>query len=626
MAAVLATIIHVSQPPAGRLRRSLAMRVGNFRHLPALFRLAWSTSRALTAGSIGLRIIRAALPGLMLYIAKLIVDAVVAGRSAGGSANFSFHDPHGRLVVLLVAIEFGLAVGSDLLGRVTGLVDSVLAEMTNNATTLRLMAHAATLDLDQFEDATVQDRLERARRQIAWRTTLVGQLLGQAQDLLTAASLAAAVIAFLPWLVVLLVLALIPAFLSELHFNRQGYRLSFKRSPDRREIDYLRYLGAGAESAKEVKLFGLSALLSDRFRELAVRMLHENTQLARRRAASGGAFASLGTLAYYLAYGVIATRTLSGALTVGDLAFLSGAFLRLRGLVEGLLVGMSQLSGQAQYLDDLFSFFEVTPRISSPAQPISFPTPIRSGFVFDDVGYRYPSSDRWAVRHLSLTIEAGEVVALVGENGAGKTTIVKLLSRLYDPTEGRVLLDGRDLRDYDLDILRSRIGVIFQDFLRFDFTAGENIAVGRIDEREDQGRIAAAASRSLADTVVAKLQAGYGQRLGKRFEDGVDLSGGEWQKIAIARAYMREAEVLILDEPTAALDARAEAEVFARFSDLAGGRTALLISHRFSTVRRADRIIVLADGTIREAGSHQQLIAAGGRYAELFELQAAGYR
>ena len=565
----------------------------------------------------------------MLYVGKLILDAVVAARTGAtpdtGAAGW-LAEGHLRHVALLIGIELGLAIASDLLGRATSLADGVLAELTSNSTTLRLMSHAATLDLEQFEDATIQDRLERARRQVMWRSNLISQFLGQGQDLVTAMSLAVAVMTFLPWLVALLVIALIPAFLNEVAFNRRGYRLAYTRSPDRREIDYLRYLGAGAETAKELKLFGLNAFLSARFHLLADRMFGENTRLAIQRALLGGGFASLGTLAYCAAYLVIVERTIAGALSIGDLTFLAGAFLRLRGLVEGLLLGASQLSGQAQYLDDLFSFFDVQPGIRSPAQPATFPTTIAVGFQFENVGYRYPGAERWAVRHLDLRIEAGEVVALVGENGAGKTTVVKLLSRLYDPTEGRILLDGRDLRDYDLDELRSRIGVIFQDFVRFDFTAGDNIAVGRITARDDVERISGAARRALADGVVAKLPDGYGQRLGRRFEDGLDLSGGEWQKIAIARAYMRDADVLILDEPTAALDARAESEVFERFSDLSAGRTAILISHRFSTVRRADRIVVLSDGKVMESGSHSDLVVAGGRYAALFELQAAGYR
>ena len=295
-------------------------------------------------------------------------------------------------------------------------------------------------------------------------------------------------------------------------------------------------------------------------------------------------------------------------------------------LLEGLLTSFSSTAGQALYLNDLFSFFEVRPEILSPENPLPFPKPIREGFVFEDVGFIYPGAERWAVRHLDFTLKAGEVVALVGENGAGKTTLVKLLTRLYDPDEGRILLDGHDLRDYDLDQLRGSMGVIFQDFVRYNFTAGDNIAVGRISARDDQARIARAARSSQADEVIAGLPRGYDQRIGKRFKNGIELSGGEWQKVAIARAYMREAEVLILDEPTAALDARAEFEVFQRFKELSKGKTAVLISHRFSSVRMADRIFVLADGKLEAAGTHEELVSKPGLYAELFELQAAGYR
>ena len=284
------------------------------------------------------------------------------------------------------------------------------------------------------------------------------------------------------------------------------------------------------------------------------------------------------------------------------------------------------MAGQALYLDDLFSFFEIRPEIVSPPNPRPVPAPIREGFAFEDVGFRYPGAERWAVRHLTFTLRAGEVLALVGENGAGKTTLVKLLARLYDPDEGRILLDGHDLREYDLAALRANIGVIFQDFVRYHLTAAENIAVGRIEAKGDRARIEAAAHASLADEVIQRLPGGYDQVIGKRFRGGVDLSGGEWQKIAIARAYMRDAQLLILDEPTASLDARSEFEVFQRFKELSEGKTAVLISHRFSSVRMADRILVLAEGEIEAAGTHHELLAAGGRYAELFELQAAGYR
>jgi len=442
----------------------------------------------------------------------------------------------------------------------------------------------------------------------------------------TIVSFAAGLVVYAPWLIALLILALVPAFLGEAHFNSQSYSLDFMRTPERREIDYVRQTGASVETAKEVKIFGLNAFLIERYRQLANALYQGNRRLAIRRAGWGGALTAIGTVGYYVAYAYIAWSTLSGRFSIGDLTFLAGSFLRLRSLLEGLLIGFSQVAGQALYLDDLFSFFEIEPEIVSPENPRPFPMPIRDGFAFEDVGFRYPGAERWAVRHLSFDLRGGEVLALVGENGAGKTTLVKLLARLYDPDEGRILLDGHDLREYDLGALRANIGVIFQDFVRYHLTAAENIAVGRIEARDDRARIVTAAERSLADEVIEKLPAGYDQIIGKRFRTGVDLSGGEWQKVAIARAYMRDAQVLILDEPTAALDARSEFEVFQRFKELSEGKTAVLISHRFSSVRMADRILVLADGKVESMGTHEELLAQGGRYAELFELQAAGYR
>ncbi|HKH67914.1 MAG TPA: ABC transporter ATP-binding protein, partial [Reyranella sp.] len=456
--------------------------------------------------------------------------------------------------------------------------------------------------------------------------TLMAQLLAQVQALVTVASFAAGLLVYAPWLIALLLVALLPVFLGEQHFSAQTYTLDFGRTPERRELDYVRQTAASVETVKEVKIFGLNRWLIEHYRRLADGFYATNRRLALRRAGWGSLFAAIGTVGYYLAYAYIVWRTLSGAFSIGDLTFLAGSFARLRGLLEQLLMTFSTTAAQALYLNDLFSFFDMRPEILSPANARPFPKPIREGFVFEDVGFIYPGADRWAVRHLNFILKAGEVVALVGENGAGKTTLVKLLTRLYDPDEGRILLDGHDLREYDLEALRGSMGVIFQDFVRYNFTARDNIAVGRIDAGHDQARIERAAHASQADDVIAGLAAGYDQRIGKRFKNGVELSGGEWQKIAIARAYMREAEVLILDEPTAALDARAEFEVFQRFKELSHGKTAVLISHRFSSVRMADRIFVLADGGIEDIGTHEELVAKPGLYAELFELQAAGYR
>lgn len=609
--------------------RSLRERIGALRHLPSLFRLVWQASPGLTTASLALRLTRSALPIFVLYVGKLIIDEVVAQTqlpSPGGS--LSDWVGSGRLDALggLLLLELALAIIAELLGRASSLIDSLLSERYSNFASVRLMEHATTLDLEQFESSDQQDRLERARHQVTGRTTLLTQVFGQAQDALTVLSLAAGLLAYAPWLIVLILVALLPAFAGEVYFNAQGYRLNYFRTPERRQLDYIRYLGSSVETAKEVKLFGLNAFLVNRFRNFANRMYADNRRLAIRRAAWGSLFAALASCAYYLAYALIVWRTIKGDFSIGDLTFLSGSFLRLRALLEGLLLGFSQIAGQALYLGDLFSFLAVRPSIGSPPNPRLFPQPLQSGIVFENVGFQYPDSDRWAVRHLSLMLRAGEVVALVGENGAGKTTIVKLLARLYDPTEGRILLDGYDLREYDLDDLRRHIGVIFQDFVRFHFTAGENVGAGRIEATDDRNRIQQAAERSLADRIIQRLHHGYDQPLGKRFHEGADLSGGEWQKIAIARAYMQDAQVLILDEPTAALDARSEYEVFQRFGDLSLGKTAILISHRFSTVRMADRILVLENGQVAEAGSHNELVASGGRYAELFEMQASGYR
>jgi ATP-binding cassette subfamily B protein len=602
---------------------SVRERVSALRHLPAFLRLIWHTSPLLTLGNIALRLLRAALPLALLYVGRLILDDIVA---------LTKLPPASRVVVPvfgLVALEFGLVLLTDALGRAVALLDSLLGDLFANASSVRLMRHAAELDLDQFEDSTFYDKLERARRQTLSRSVLMSQVLAQGQDVVTLVLLAGGLVAFQPWLLGLLLLAVVPAFLGESHFNERSYSLSHSWTPERRELDYLRQTGASDETAKEVKIFGLSDFLISRFSTLSDQFYAQNKALALRRAGWGTVFAAVGAAGYYGAYLYIIGQAVSGAISIGQLTFLAGSFARLRALLEGILSRFSQVADGALYLQDFFDFFQITPRIVRPAlgQAVRpFPRPIRQGFTFEDVGFKYKNAEKWALRHLSFELHAGEKLALVGENGAGKTTLVKLLARLYDPSEGRILLDGHDLREYDPAELRQEIGVIFQDFVRFQLPAGQNLAVGRIEERQNQPRIEQAAHQSLADSVIAKLPLGYEQMIGRRFNGGVDLSGGEWQKIALGRAYMREAQLLILDEPTAALDARAEYEVFERFKELTQGKTAVLISHRFSTVRMADRILVVENGRVQEIGSHEELLAKGGRYAELFQLQAAGYR
>ena len=461
---------------------------------------------------------------------------------------------------------------------------------------------------------------------------MVTGLLGSVQDLVTLATLAAALTLYVPWLLLLLALAVLPSFLGESRFAALAYSLLYSWTEERRQLDYLRYIGASDVSAKEVKLFGLAKFLVGRYAELSTEFYEANKALAVRRAIVSSLLALVGTLGYYGAYGAIIYLTVTGhrspagQFTIGVLTFLAASFRQSRDLIQRTLLSASQLVEQSLYLEDLFSFLAVHPKIRSGPGAMPVPSPFRDGFVFEDVGFRYPGSNRWAVRHLDFHFRAGERIALVGENGAGKTTIAKLLARLYDPSEGRILLEGRDLSEYDVESLRRHVGVIFQDFFRYDFPLVENIAVGDIEKLEDRSAITQAAQQSLADTVASRLAAGFDQLLGRRFEGGVDLSGGEWQKVALARAYLRDSDLLILDEPTAALDARAEYEVFQRFSELTVGRMAVLISHRFSTVRMADRILVLQGGELREEGSHEQLVALGGLYAELFQLQARGYK
>ncbi len=604
---------------AGQPRVPIGERFRALKNLLPFFVLVWRTSPPMMLGNVLLRLCKAAIPLSMLYVGKLIIDEVLL--QAGAYPDYNLDT-----LIVLVAAEFGLVIVSDILNRGVALLDSLLGDLFANETSIKLMEHAGLLDLDQFEDAEFYDKLERARRQTLSRTVLMSEVLGQVQDAITMVFLSAGLLAFNPWLILLLALAVIPAFLGESHFNERTYSLIHGLTPERRELDYLRYTGASDESAKEIKMFGLAGFLTDRFKLLSDKYYKSNRELAIKRAGWGIFFAALGSAGYYAAYAVIIYRTVEGELSLGDLTFLAGSIDRLRSLLDRILSKFSVVAAGALYLQDFFDFFGLEPRITAGKQTIAFPQPIKEGFRFENVSFRYHNTEIWALRNLSFSLKAGEKLALVGENGAGKTTIVKLLSRLYDPTEGRILLDGRDLRDYDPNDLRREIGVIFQDFVKYQMTAATNIAVGRIEDLSDRSRIERSAALSLSDSVIDKLPDGYDQMIGRRFANGVELSGGQWQKIALGRAYMRDAQVLILDEPTAALDARAEHEVFQRFADLTKGKTAILISHRFSTVRMADRILVIENGSFVEMGSHEELLRRGGRYAELFELQAQGYR
>ena len=597
---------------------TLKDRFSALKNLPRFFKLVWQTSPFLTVSTGIIRLIRSAIPVSMLYVGKLIIDGVIHLSGTNGTSH--------TYLWQLVAIEFALAILSDALGRITTLIDSLLGDLFANHTSVKIMEHAATLDLEQFEDSLFYDKLERARQQTVGRTVLLSQVMSQVQDMITMCFLAAGLVVFNPWLILLLFIAVLPAFIGESYFNDKNYSLSRRQTPERRELDYIRYIGASDETAKEVKLFNLSGFLIDRFRQLSNKFYLDNKKLAIKRSGWGTLFSLIGTLGYYTAYVYIISKTVQGRISVGDLTFLAGSFRQLRALMEGVLARFTAVSQGAIYLKDFFDFFDIQSAIRPNPLARPFPNPIQQGFVFENVGFKYSNANYFANRNLSFTLAAGEKLALVGENGAGKTTLVKLLARLYDPTEGRILLDGYDLKEYDLAALRKNVGVIFQDYIRYQMTAAQNIAVGNIEEKENRDLVERSAQKSMADAMIQRLAGKYDQALGRRFNQGVELSGGEWQKIALARAYMKDAQLLILDEPTSALDARAEYEVFQRFAELTKGKTAVLISHRFSTVRMADRILVLDKGEMLEIGSHKELLAKGGRYAELFNLQAMGYQ
>ena len=616
--------------PLGRRRRAQepanwSERLAALRYVPALFRLIWRTHRGYATTMIVLRVVRSVVPVATFWVGKLIIDSVIAARAGNGSLT---------QVWRYLALELGIVLTGEILARASSLVESLLGDLFSNAMSVRLMEHAAKLDLAQFEDPEFYDHLERARRQTVGRIALLTLLLSMSQDALTLLTLAGALIAYSPWLLLLLAIAVVPSFLGETHFASLGYSLLFRWTPERRQLDYLRYVGASDKTAKEVQMFGLAPWITERYATLSQRFYEENRALSIRRGLVSALLSILGTIGYYAAYIIILLHAVHGEITIGMLTFLAASFARGRDVIQSILLSASNVYEQALYLRDLFVFLDMRPTIESPPNARLVPKKIDSGFVFENVGFRYPGSERWAVRSVDMVLQPGERVALVGENGAGKTTITKLMARLYDPTEGRITLDGVDLKEYDLASLRHAIGVIFQDFVRYDMRFDENIGVGEIESvRADLDKsngtpssISTAAENSLAASLLPRFTKGYQQMLGRRFDDGVDLSGGEWQKIALARAYIRDAQVLILDEPTAALDARAEYEVFLRFSELVAGRMAVLISHRFSTVRMADRIIVLRHGKVEEQGSHEELLAKHGLYEELFTMQAAGYR
>jgi ATP-binding cassette subfamily B protein len=602
----------VSPPPKWR------ERIRALNNVPPLFRMVWESAPKAVVASLFLRLIISLTPVAMLAVTRVIIDSIYSLTSRHAVLPHFFW--------WLVVLEFGLATLAAILARLIDFCDTVLADKFTRHISTRIMEHASRLDLTRFEDPIFSDKMERARVQGTDRVMLI-QMTGRlVQEGITTVSLAAGIFLFSPWLLFFLFICVLPAFVGETHFAFLGYSLNFEQTAARRRMEYLRILAGSKESAKELKLFGLGPFLVQRYKSLSDNLHRQTVELAKSKLLFGGLLTALGTLGYYGTYAYVIYEAVTGALTLGQLTFLAGAIAGASANIQTFFSTFSGIADQALFMTDLLDFFAVQPQIVTKPGALVAPRPIRSGIEFKNVWFTYPGSRTPVLRGINFRLEPHERIALVGENGQGKTTIAKLLTRLYDPTEGQVLLDGIDLREYDTEDWWNEIGVIFQDFMRYDMTAAENIAVGRIQACDNLVRIQAAAKKSYAENVIRKLPREYDQLLGCRFEGGFELSGGEWQKIALARAHLRDAQLLILDEPTAALDARSEREVYERFTELTRDRTTLLISHRFSAVRMADRIFVLAGGQVAEEGSHDFLVNTGGRYAEMFELQAAGYR
>jgi ATP-binding cassette, subfamily B, bacterial len=593
-----------------------------FGNVPRAFRLVWDADKRSTIVMALLTLFTAALPAAQAWAGKLIVDSVVdsIGKHVGPRAGLMDALPY-------LALEFALLLASAVVVQLRRLAEHVLDARLSHHINSALVRKALALDLQHFEDADFYDKLQNARRQADFRA--LGIINGGflvVQNIITLLSFAAILLAFNPLIALILFGATIPSFMAQSKYSSLYFRLLTRRAPESRRMNYLERVLTVDTAVKEIKLFGLGEPLLQRYNDLFWKFFAEDEQLARRRSLVGLVWGLVASASYYAVYAWIIYAAAGALITLGSMTLYLTLFRQSQGTFQGLFNNINQLYENGLFMDNVFGFLELTPQMPQAQRPAPMPPQIARGIEFRDVWFRYPDRGEWALRDVNLTIQPGEKLALVGPNGAGKTTLIKLLTRLYDPTDGQILLDGVDLREYDLEELRRRIGVIFQDFVKYQLTARENIGFGQIEWLEDTAKVRFAAERGGADEVVAGLPQGMETMLGRWFAQGHELSGGQWQKIALSRAFMRDGDVLVLDEPTASLDAEREYEIFQRFRELANGKIAVLISHRFSTVRMADRIAVIENGQITELGAHAELVARGGTYARLFELQAEGYR
>jgi ATP-binding cassette subfamily B protein len=587
-----------------------------------VLRLVWSTDRRLTLGLALTNVFQSLLPVAQVWLAGRLIDHVADGIRDSANA-----DDHIRSVVVLAIIQLLIFLGSSLFQGVGNFSQQLLQERVSIVVQSQIMTHANTLDLADFENATYYDQLQEAQRESQRRPVMmVAQVFGLARSLITFGSMIALLASLSWWIAALTLLSPIPAFISDSRYGWQGFGMMRRHSPIRRAMSYLTSLMTSDQYAKEVKIFAAGDHFIARYNAVAEGYYTETKNLLIRRYSASFGWGSLTTLASSGTFLYVAVLAIRGQVTLGALTVYTQAASQVQTAFQGILGGIQGIYENGLYLSTLADLMDRSPRIAAPVQPVPVSVPFTRGIEFQNVTYRYPDRDAKALDDVSFVIEPGETIALVGQNGAGKSTIVKLIGRLYDPDEGRILVNGVDIREYDPAALRRQISVMFQDYATYQFSAADNIGIGNVELMTEQALIEEAARRAGADAVIERLPAGYQTALGKWFEGGHQLSGGEWQKVALARAFMRDTQIMILDEPTAALDARAEYELFARIQDLTTGKIALYISHRFSTARVADRIFVLERGRLMQAGTHDDLMAESGTYADLFELQAASYR